>query len=212
MKIGDIMDVANWVRSARNKSKFSQEQLGEMLSVTKANVSAWENGRHEPSLEQLEKISGLTGHHLPFSRDNVEPTSIGGRRIPVLDYVQAGAWTAVREGAQETEPLEYLLTDLSLGPDAFAMRIRGDSMLPQFKEGDVVIIDRDTPHHPGDFVVAVNGRDAVFKQYRDRGINEQGKEIFELLPLNKLYPTIRSDITDMRVVGTMVEHRTYRKR
>lgn len=107
---------------------------------------------------------------------------------------------------------EFLLTDLLLGPRAFAMRIRGDSMLPRFQEGDVVVIDPDQPHHPGDFVVAANGGEAVFKQYRDRGINEKGQEVFELLPLNKLYPAIRSDITPMRIVGTMVEQRTYRKR
>jgi SOS-response transcriptional repressor LexA len=148
-----------------------------------------------------------------FDEDtNVEDAVIGSRSIPVLDHVQAGQWTAVSTRRTDAEPYEFVMTDLLLGPAAFAMRIRGESMLPDFIEGDVVIIDPDVAPQPGDFVVAANGGDAVFKQYRERGVTASGVKVFELMPLNKFYPVIRSDITPMRIVGTMVEHRRYRRR
>lgn len=53
------MEINKWVLTARTAAKFTQEQLGEALGVTKGNVSAWENGRHEPSLSQIKKIGQI---------------------------------------------------------------------------------------------------------------------------------------------------------
>jgi SOS-response transcriptional repressor LexA len=66
---------------------------------------------------------------------------------------------------------------------------------------------------PGDFVVAKNsGQEAVFKQYRERGVDEAGHTLFELVPLNTFYPVLRSDVQHLNIVGTMIEHRKYRRR
>lgn len=104
------------------------------------------------------------------------------------------------------------MTDVDVSNSAFALKIQGDSMLPQFKEGDIVIVDPAITPQPGDFVVAKNAeQEAAFKKYRPRGNNEQGKLVFELTALNPDYPTLRSDIDHCRVVGVMVEHRQFRK-
>lgn len=58
------MDLAKWVLAARQHKKLTQTQLGELVGVGKQNVSAWENGRHEPSLKQLLKIEKETGFRL----------------------------------------------------------------------------------------------------------------------------------------------------
>lgn len=85
-------------------------------------------------------------------------------------------------------------------------------MLPDFRPGDRVLIDPEIAPSPGDFVVAKNGsNEATFKKYRPRGINERGDHVFELVPLNTDYETMRSDYTPIAIIGTMVEHRRYRK-
>ncbi|GKV89318.1 hypothetical protein PEC301619_13000 [Pectobacterium carotovorum subsp. carotovorum] len=85
-------------------------------------------------------------------------------------------------------------------------------MQPDFSEGDTVIIDPDVSPIPGDFVVARNGDDeVVFKKYRPRGVIN-GTDVFELSPLNDDYPTMRSDETAIRIIGTMIEHRRYRRK
>ena len=62
-------------------------------------------------------------------------------------------------------------------------------------------------------MVAKNGDDeATFKKYRPRAVDARGSMVFELVPLNDDYPIIRSDVTPVRIVGTMVEHRKYRRR
>lgn len=209
------MDISQWVKEARGKAKLSQEALAFELDLTKGNVSAWENGRHKPKLEQILRIAQLTGVGLPLEAKgfNVAPAPVGARKIPLISYVQAGCWTGIVDNYLPGDAEEWLLTDLDLSGCAFALQIKGDSMLPEFKEGDRVIIDPNVGPLPGDFVVAKNGdEEATFKKYRPRGVNEQGTVVFELVPLNEDYPSMRSDSTPISIVGTMVEHRKYRKR
>lgn len=144
---------------------------------------------------------------------NVGRAAIGAVRIPLISYVQAGAWTMVDDPYAPGDAAEWLMTDLELSTHAFALEIKGDSMTPEFKPGDRVIIDPNVVPQPGDFVVAKNGDDeATFKKYRPRGANDRGDLIFELVPLNEDYPSMRSDITPILIVGTMIEHRKYRRR
>lgn len=54
------MQLHEWIRAARKHWGRNQEDLGEALGVTKANVSAWETGRHEPSFGQVMRIASTT--------------------------------------------------------------------------------------------------------------------------------------------------------
>lgn len=144
---------------------------------------------------------------------NVVPAAIGTRRVPLISYVQAGCWTEASDAATVGDGFEYLLTDLELSGSAFALEIQGESMLPEFRPGDRVIVDPEIQPHPGDCVVAMNGgQEATFKKYRPRGIDERGDTVFELVPLNEDFAPMRSDQTPIRIVGTMMEHRKYRRR
>jgi DNA-binding XRE family transcriptional regulator len=60
------MEIKKWVLKARTDGQMTQTQLGEAMGVTKGNVSAWENGRHEPSWTQMLKICELTNSVLPL--------------------------------------------------------------------------------------------------------------------------------------------------
>lgn len=137
-----------------------------------------------------------------------KPAAIG-RRVPVINYVQAGKLKDI--GAHFCgEALEYLLTDIPLSDRAFGLEIRGLSMSPQFTPGDKIIVDQEVAPKPGSFVVAMNGGDeATFKKYRPRGLDAHGNEVFELVPLNDDFPSFFSDRQELVIIGTMVEHRRY---
>lgn len=152
-------------------------------------------------------------HGTRVEAPNVVPAAIGTRRVPLISYVQAGCWTEAGDAATVGDGFEYLLTDLELSGSAFALEIQGESMLPEFRPGDRVIVDPEIQPHPGDCVVAMNGgQEATFKKYRPRGIDERGDTVFELVPLNEDFAPMRSDQTPIRIVGTMMEHRKYRRR
>lgn len=54
------------LESARVNAKLTQKKLAEILGVTQQTVNNWENGRSEPTLSQLRKISELSGIPMDF--------------------------------------------------------------------------------------------------------------------------------------------------
>lgn len=212
------MEIKDWIKAARQLKGWNQTQLGDVVGRTKGNIGHWETGKHTPSLEQIAAISVATGFPMPAlgvqsaAVSNVAPAPMGGRSVPVITSIQAGMWAEIVDSFQPGDAGDWLLTDIDLSDSAFALDIRGNSMEPEFKDGDRVIIDPEIAPQPGDFVAAKNGeQEATFKKYRPRGMDAHGNIIFELVPLNDDYPTLRSDVQHIRIVGTMVEHRKYRR-
>lgn len=68
--------------------------------------------------------------------------------------------------------------------EPFALRVLGDSMLPEFKEGDIIIIDPEGVAHDESYVMATVDDEYIFRQLR---IVE---DKFYLQPLNDLYDTV----------------------
>lgn len=129
-------------------------------------------------------------------------------KVPKISWVQAGSWSEAVDHHPPGGADEYLVTDIKASRHAFALDIRGNSMTPEFKEGDKIIVDPLVQPNPGDFVVAKNDKGEVtFKKYRPRGYTAEGQLIFELVPLNDDFATLRSDITPIVIVGTVIEHR-----
>lgn len=139
---------------------------------------------------------------------NVQRAHEGVRRFPVISYIQAGNLTEISNpyGPGDGFDVEFGEDDASQW--AFFLEIKGDSMLPEFRPGERVLIDPEVTPSPGDYVAARNTKQgATFKKYRVRGISESGQEIFELVPLNSDYPVLRSDEHHLEIIGTMIEHR-----
>lgn len=215
-KHNDQMDI---VSTRRNKLRlwFSDKSIPES---EKSYISQLINGKAsfgEKAARRLEDTYRMPKWYLDNDEQqpstNIASTTLGTRRIPLISYVQAGHMTEAIDPYTIGNSEEWLLTDLDLAMNAFALKIKGDSMLPEFREGDTVIIDPSVQPLPGDYVVAKNcENEATFKKYRPRGINERGEQVFELVPLNDDYPSMRSDLVNITIIGTMVEHRRYRKR
>ncbi|MGL6605291.1 LexA family protein [Aeromonas hydrophila] len=227
------MKINERIKQTRKRLGYSQEILGSRVGVSRVSISQWERGENTPNgryLNELAAALGVTvdwlltgegdapassGEQQVTGYHNVEPAVIPqGTRVPVLSYVQAGHWHEMCEQATAFDGnVEYVTAGVDVGPCGFGLWLRGQSMEPFFKEGDLIIVDPDEAPQPGDFVVAKNGsEEATFKKYRPRGIDESGQEVFELVPLNDDYPTMHSDRQHIQIIGVMVEHRSYRKR
>lgn len=218
-------DLGNALRAAMQMKGVGPTEVARAFGVKTPSVTSWQNtGRiHKRHMQRLVEYFadvvpasfwGLGGQFVRGSEnENVTPALIGTHKVPLLSYVQAGNWKGVGESFHPHDADELLMTDLDLSDAAFALEIKGDSMLPEFRPGDRVIIEPAISPQPGDYVVAKNGEEeATFKKYRPRGVNERGEMIFELVPLNEDYPSMRSDVTPIRIIGVMVEHRKYRRR
>ncbi|MDP1646992.1 MAG: S24 family peptidase [Rubrivivax sp.] len=55
------------------------------------------------------------------------------------------------------------------GAESFALRVLGDEMAPEFKAGEIIIIEPDGALKDGSFVLAQLGGEWIFRQLRRRG-------------------------------------------
>lgn len=88
--------------------------------------------------------------------------------------------------------------------EPFALRVLGDSMLPEFEEGVVVIIDPAGTVKDGCYVVATYEDELIFRQLRIQD------ERYYLQPLNDLYDTV--EISGMEVITGVITQQAGRRR
>ncbi len=160
------------------------------------------------------KPPNLASSHAPDALRNVEAIPTSRRLIPLLTEVQAGHPNEYIDDFAAGAADEYVEVDAelgkTLGPYSFALVVAGLSMTPEFNPGDKVIVDPNQAVFPGAFVVAkvesANG--ATLKKYRDRGVDDQGIEQFDLVPLNEDFPTIRINARNPgSIIGVVIEKR-----
>ncbi|WP_210459097.1 LexA family protein [Pantoea ananatis] len=210
--------IAKRVQSKRSELGLTQAELAERVGTSQQAIEQLENGKTKRPryLPELARALGceidwlITGTK---SGTNVAPAELGSKRIPILSYVQAGLWTESQEYRSYDGGMSYLLVDDDVSNNAFALIIEGDSMAPKFNAGDKIIVDPEVYPVPGDFVVALDGvkNQTVFKKFRPTGVDSHGNDIYELVPLNDDFPTLRSEKGKLSIIGTMVEHRISRK-
>lgn len=227
------MNVNERIKSRRMACGLTQDQVANRVGVTRVAVSHWERGGADPNGRYLNELAAALGVSVdwlltgkeegtmgvsepPFpGYRNVEPAEIPqGTRVPILSYVQAGQWREMCEQATAFDgSLEYVAAGVSVGSCAFGLWVRGNSMEPDFKEGDLLIVDPDEAPKAGDFVIAKNGsEEATFKKFRSRGEYDDGTPRFELVPLNDDHETLSTDQTSIAIIGVVVEHRRIFKR
>ena len=68
------------------------------------------------------------------------------------------------------------------GGESFALRVLGDSMAPEFVEGEIIIIEPDGALRDGSFVLAQAGGEWIFRQLVREGVG------WCLRALNPAYP------------------------
>lgn len=209
------MSLADRVRKRRSELGVTQSEAAEKAGIKQQSWASIEDGKTLKPRNIVGIAEALQcdpawlmngGNFLPVSEVNT-------RRIPLISYVQAGALATKSTIEALDGNFEYVMTDMDWSQYTFALKIIGDSMEPDFRAGDVIIVDPEIEPAPGEFVVAKNGEhEATFKKYRPTLIANDGKQQFELVPLNNDYPTMSSADHAIQIIGTMVEHRIYRRK
>lgn len=209
------MNLSDRVKQRRLELGMTQTELAEMIGTTQQGIVSIESGRTKRprNLLELSKALQTDPNWLMNGGSFQTLQEVNTKRVPLISYVQAGALAHKNPIEAFDGSFEYVMTDMDWSQFTFALRIEGDSMEPDFKQGDVIIVDPEVEPTPGEFVVAKNGEhEATFKKYRPTGIGLHGVDTFELTPLNSDYPVLRSQDIPLVIIGTMVEHRIYRRK
>ena len=198
MSVNTLGDRMRILRSGRG---LTQQAVAEGLGVSRSAVAMWEKNEREPNLETLAALAKLL--NVPMTAlvereerplpENVRPARY--RRIPLLGAIAAGEPIFCEE-----EYETYVDVGGSVRAD-FALEVKGKSMEPLYKDGDVVYIRRQDDVLDGQVAaVAVDGL-ATLKRVYHLPIGVQ------LMPINPafapmLFTAENSD--SVRILGLAV--------
>ncbi len=192
--------ISNEIKRLRRSFGISQTELGEKMGVRQSTVAMWEIGKNAPGYDMLLRLSEFFG----VSVSELAGEGGGQHRIPVLGRVQAGI---PRTAVEDIIGYEEISPDLQGMGEFFALRIKGDSMEPRMREGDTVIVRRQSSVANGDIaIVLVGNEEATCKRFyrHDDGVS--------LVSINPRYAPMffsRKDIEEkgMEILGKVFELR-----
>lgn len=131
------------LREVRKKARLTLEQVAQRAGTTNQMVGMLERGERKLTVEWMNRLAPALGCLPSDLLEDAPP-----RLIPVVGYVGAGAEIFSIDdhlpgaGLEEIEP-----PHAGMHPDTVAVKVRGDSMVPVYREGDVVLYDRQVSGH-----------------------------------------------------------------
>ena len=146
-----------------------------------------------PSTESLAKIIEATRSSLDEFLELVEgraPTTKGAlpvqsSSVPLIGFAQAGAGGFFDDaGFPSGQGWELVALPAGATEGAYALQVQGESMLPLYRDGDVLIVDPGATVRRGDRVVVKTSGGEVMAKMLER---QTGKSI-EVASLNPLHP------------------------
>ena len=154
----------NKLKEARKAANMTQIDVAKYIGLSQPQYSAWENGRSKIdniSLSRLATLFGVTSDYLLGKEARPENVSVS---VPVLGEVAAGLPMMAEENIVDYEEVDPAM---AASGELFGLRIKGSSMEPRIKEGDVVIVRKQEDVDTGDVaVVLVNGDSATVKRIK----------------------------------------------
>lgn len=197
------------VAGMRKRLGMTQSELAEKLGVSLRAVQLWEAGKSRPQPSTLRKLSETL--EIPvqalFEEESAKPNAtepvpanlMFPRRVPVVSWAKAGFGGDFGNLAVQID--EWLNTDCK-DPNAYALIIEGDSMMPEFKPGDRVIFMPNVEPRNGDVVVARLAKtgDVFFKLFHRIGKNG---EIVRLTSFNPAYPPLEYRLEEFEFIHPM---------
>ena len=191
------MDYGERITRVRKSLGLNQAEVARRLEWSPPNYARIEKGRITPSLRSLEAIAGAL--EVPLSALTGE--ELAGDEVPVVAFASAGPGVEFTDqgypagGGMYFLPRPPQFTD----PNGFGVEVAGDSMVPKYEDGQVVMVDTRKRPVSGDYaVVGLMSGDKYVKRYRESG----GVVILE--SVNPLYPPIVVEPSEVRFAYKIV--------
>lgn len=134
-------------------------------------------------------------------KQDVSDTNLTIHMVPVISWVQAGAWTEIGYCEVDLSVAETFPCPVPCGPMTYILRVIGDSMIEEYSPGDMIFVDPEVCPSHGDDVIALmlDTGETTFK----RLIEDGGGRYLKALNKNWPEPYIKID-GNCSVVGTVI--------
>lgn len=198
---------------------LSEGELGRRSGVPQPTIHRIAtNAVASPRQENVEKIAkalkvssdwlwkGGSPKETPtVAETNVEPGPAIKGYVPLISWVQAGAWCEVSDVRTMDDAEIWLPCAASHSSQSYALRVRGLSMFNQyerrsFRDGDIIFVDPAKDAENGSLVIAklMDSQEATFKQ-----LVMEGNRRF-LKPLNPAWPDPIIELDDNAMICGVV--------
>ena len=165
------MTIGQRIRTARKAKKLSQEELAEILNISRPTVSAWENDVFKPSVNNIMLLSEALGVSNSYLIEEIsqqtregtikkEPYMYGSSVnsniiwIPLVSPEINVGKEYFKPAKEEYFPIldEEILKQYG-SDNLLGLYAEGDSMEPQISDGDIVIFCKTPEWTPGNIMV-----------------------------------------------------------
>lgn len=163
-----------------------------------------------PSTESIAKVLDATGasleQFLGFLRSgemSAQGISPPGSSIPLIGFAQAGAGGFFDDGGfpagQGWDMVEF---PAATGHEAgvYALEVQGESMLPLYRDGDILIVEPGAQIRRNDRVVVKTREGEVMAKVLAR----QSARSIELMSLNPEHPNRSFDLADVEWIARII--------
>lgn len=198
------------IKSRRKELNLTLEQVGDLVGVGKSTVRKWETGDIEnmkrDKIVKLAKALRVSPSYIMGIEEKSNETDIFPvKEIPIVSQISAGLPIYAEENILDHT---YIATkQLNTNKEIFGLRVTGDSMNREFRDGDVVIVEKDAVVENGQIgVVMVNGFNATVKRVR-----YNGNQIV-LLPdstNDEHLPQVYGEKDNIKIVGKVISSQKF---
>lgn len=176
------------LKDIRQKRNLTITELAEKVHVTPAAISQYESQKRQPTIDIVRELADVlnttTDKLLGRETSNVEPVNINKNliKIPIYGKIPAGVPMEMVDESYIDDYIEMDSKQLRGSSVYFGLKVKGNSMFPEFRSGDIVIFRQQSHCENGDFcAVSINHTECTFKKVlkKESGIT--------LMPLNPDY-------------------------
>ena len=199
------MSFGNNLKKIRLDNDLTQEELAKKINTSRSNIANYENDKNMPSVDILEKMSKVLNCSIDFllsKNDEHELNKFKYYMCPVYGRISAGQPNWAEECIEGRIPIDTELMNIVNPEECFFLRVNGESMNKEIKNGGYALIRKTDLVKDGDIaVVLVNGYDATLKVF-----NRQGD--FILLEPMSTDPVFKTQVygkdTEIKIIGKYI--------
>lgn len=194
-------EIGNKIFAARKRLKMSRAELGAKLDLHEVTIKKYEDGDIKSlDISKIKEFADALDLEFTYliglDTDNYVQTV----KLPILGSVRAGTGGIACE---ERIGFEESYTPNCSPETHFYLKVKGDSMEPRIKEGDLALVKRQSDIESGQLaIVLVNGEEGVIKKVIKR------ENTIELHSFNLYYPPrifVGEEMRNVVIIGKVIK-------
>lgn len=159
----------NKAKTLADKEGLSLAYLSEYLGYYRGYLNDVRRGKIDIKSDSVVKLANKLDTSYEYLTDETDNPYRIGKKVKVFGEVAGGLPISQIDNfdPSDADSWEEITTEMSKSGDYFALRIKGNSMNPEMREGDVVIVRYQSTVESGDIaIVAINGDTATCKKVK----------------------------------------------